>query len=203
MKEIQTLPSFYAGIKFRSRLEARWAIFFNRCGIKWEYEPEGYLLEDGTCYRPDFLLHGLVGLVEGDLFVEVKGKLTEKDAKKISMFVNGKKGICIENGEICHLFNHPLLLVGNIFTHNRNKDYIECCFDMWRSERCPGDLEYFSYAMINGVGLDCVLGVDIYGKAQTFSESLCYTNDCAMTKTEAAFHTVLNARFDLEGNYEE
>ena len=70
MNEIQTLPTFYAGTKFRSRLEARWAIFFDHCGIKWEYEPEGYLLEDGTCYLPDFLLHGLVGRVEGDLFAK-------------------------------------------------------------------------------------------------------------------------------------
>jgi hypothetical protein len=29
----------YAGARFRSRLEARWAAFFDLCGWRWEYEP--------------------------------------------------------------------------------------------------------------------------------------------------------------------
>ena len=43
-QEIQALPAVYKGIMFRSRLEARWAIFFDHCGMKWEYEPQGYKL---------------------------------------------------------------------------------------------------------------------------------------------------------------
>ncbi len=53
MKAIQTA---YKGYLFRSRLEARWAVFFDACGIEWEYEPEGLMLNDGTCYLPDFYL---------------------------------------------------------------------------------------------------------------------------------------------------
>lgn len=45
----------YAGCVFRSRLEARWAVFFNRLGIRWEYEPQGYVL-NGRPYLPDFKL---------------------------------------------------------------------------------------------------------------------------------------------------
>lgn len=201
MNEIQTLPTFYAGTKFRSRLEARWAIFFDHCGIKWEYEPEGYLLEDGTCYLPDFLLHGLVGRVEGDLFVEVKGKLTEEDAKKISMFINGKKGINIGNGEMCHLFARPLLLVGNIFTHNGGKGYISRCFDMWCDERCPGSLEYFSYTTIDGDCFGCALGVNHNGEAETFGADSSYTCDCNEITTEAAFFMARNAQFTRQGKY--
>ena len=37
---IIALPTKYAGIQFRSRLEARWAVFFDALKIKWEYEPE-------------------------------------------------------------------------------------------------------------------------------------------------------------------
>lgn len=40
---------------FRSRLEARWAVFFDTMGIKWKYEWEGYSFEDYT-YLPDFYL---------------------------------------------------------------------------------------------------------------------------------------------------
>src|SRR5580658_3875763 len=32
-------PTTYAGVNFRSRLEARWAAFFNLLGWQWEYEP--------------------------------------------------------------------------------------------------------------------------------------------------------------------
>ncbi|MBQ8010025.1 MAG: hypothetical protein IJ265_00505 [Oscillospiraceae bacterium] len=53
MKAIQTE---YKGYLFRSRLEARWAVFFDACGIEWEYEPEGLILSDGTHYLPDFYL---------------------------------------------------------------------------------------------------------------------------------------------------
>jgi hypothetical protein len=42
------IPTEYKGVKFRSRLEAKWAIFFDTLGIEWEYEPQGY--EIGTGY---------------------------------------------------------------------------------------------------------------------------------------------------------
>lgn len=51
MKAINTL---YAGNYFRSRTEARWAIYFDLIGVKWEYEKEGYDLGDGVFYLPDF-----------------------------------------------------------------------------------------------------------------------------------------------------
>ena len=41
------------GHRFRSRLEARWAVFFETLGVQWEYEPEGFDL-DGDLYLPDF-----------------------------------------------------------------------------------------------------------------------------------------------------
>ena len=53
MKAIETE---YNGYRFRSRLEARWAVFFDKMGIRYEYEPEGLVLSDGTYYLPDFYL---------------------------------------------------------------------------------------------------------------------------------------------------
>jgi hypothetical protein len=52
MKVIETR---YGGCRFRSRLEARWAVYFDAIGIKWEYEKEGFDF-DGICYLPDFWL---------------------------------------------------------------------------------------------------------------------------------------------------
>lgn len=53
----QPIPTRWLGCDFRSRLEAKWAIFFNALGIRWDYEPEGYELGAGLRYLPDFFLH--------------------------------------------------------------------------------------------------------------------------------------------------
>lgn len=67
MGEIKPIETYYNGYRFRSRLEARWAVFFDALGVKYEYEPEGYCMSDGSCYLPDFFLPGL------NYYVEVKG----------------------------------------------------------------------------------------------------------------------------------
>lgn len=63
----RAIPTAYKGIHFRSRLEARWAVFFTYAEIPWQYEPQGYILEDDTPYLPDFLL------TDSGTWVEVKG----------------------------------------------------------------------------------------------------------------------------------
>lgn len=64
---IQAIETAYAGCLFRSRLEARWAVFFDTLGIQWEYEPQGFELPSGR-YLPDFWLPSLAA------WWEVKGK---------------------------------------------------------------------------------------------------------------------------------
>lgn len=51
MKAIETR---YKGYRFRSRLEARWAVFFDALRLKWQYEPEGFELPGVGRYLPDF-----------------------------------------------------------------------------------------------------------------------------------------------------
>lgn len=64
----------YAGCRFRSRLEARWAVFLDTLGIAWEYEPQGYLVgPKRRPYLPDFWLPG------ERLWVEVKGSDAQLD----------------------------------------------------------------------------------------------------------------------------
>ncbi|MDR3571756.1 MAG: hypothetical protein P4L81_06215 [Candidatus Pacebacteria bacterium] len=55
---IKAIETSYKGYRFRSRLEARWAVFFETLGVEWKYEPEGFELSDGTRYLPDFWLPG-------------------------------------------------------------------------------------------------------------------------------------------------
>lgn len=54
----RAIETVYAGHRFRSRLEARWAVFFDTLNIPWEYEPEGFELPSGR-YLPDFWLPGI------------------------------------------------------------------------------------------------------------------------------------------------
>lgn len=53
MSEIKAIETWYKGVRFRSRLEARWAVFFDALDIRWEYESQGYVI-DGRPYLADF-----------------------------------------------------------------------------------------------------------------------------------------------------
>jgi hypothetical protein len=55
---IRAIETAYKGYRFRSRLEARWAVFFDALGVRWEYEPEGFDLGPDGWYLPDFWLPG-------------------------------------------------------------------------------------------------------------------------------------------------
>lgn len=76
MKAIETV---YRGYKFRSRIEARYAVLLDALGVGWEYEKEGYELS-GFRYLPDFWIPSW------DCFLEVKGtELTMEDAMKVNL----------------------------------------------------------------------------------------------------------------------
>lgn len=88
--DIKPIETVYNGYRFRSRLEARWAVFFDAIGAKYKYEPEGYKLEDGTLYLPDFYLENVSGRGTKNIFVEIKGALSEADLHKVEMFARNR-----------------------------------------------------------------------------------------------------------------
>jgi hypothetical protein len=59
----KAIETSYKGYRFRSRLEARWAVFLDSLNIKYIYETEGYDL-DGIWYLPDFWSNDLSGFIE-------------------------------------------------------------------------------------------------------------------------------------------
>lgn len=63
--DAKAIETVYHGHKFRSRLEARHAVFFDQLGVRWDYEPEGFDL-DGLRYLPDFWLPNL------NVWIEIK-----------------------------------------------------------------------------------------------------------------------------------
>lgn len=86
VKPIETL---YAGCRFRSRTEARYALFFDALGIRWQYEVEGYETPYGR-YLPDFWLP------DQEYSLEVKPEFpTEDEQRKLAAvgeFLDDKKG---------------------------------------------------------------------------------------------------------------
>ncbi len=52
---IKAIETRFHGILFRSRIEARWAVFFTELNLPWQYEPEGFELKSKH-YLPDFFL---------------------------------------------------------------------------------------------------------------------------------------------------
>ena len=68
---IKAIETTYAGHRFRSRLEARWAVFFDALGWSWKYEQEGY--EIGYFERHAWLPDFEISVGGQDFYVEVKG----------------------------------------------------------------------------------------------------------------------------------
>ena len=73
--KIKPIETIYEGYRFRSRLEARWAVFFNALGIEWKYENEGYDIDAVGWYLPDFEIKTKNS---ENWFVEVKGNYDDE-----------------------------------------------------------------------------------------------------------------------------
>lgn len=146
---ITPIETIYKGRRFRSRLEARWAIFFDAIDIGWEYETEGFQISN-TKYLTDFKLLSF-GSTRVDLFVEIKPRKPSIDEIKkcyeVSVGTNtdmllicGTPGLP-EFSEIGENWN---LKTGYIALHFPAKttlkgEKVNTPFDLW-AETCRFDL---------------------------------------------------------------
>ncbi len=97
LKTLKPIETRYGGCRFRSRLEARWAVFFDDLGWRWDYEPEGYELPFCGNYLPDFLVTPPESAQwsTGPFWAEVKGQRaskSEKDKIRELACLSGKYG---------------------------------------------------------------------------------------------------------------
>lgn len=114
---MRTIPTTYAGKIFRSKLEADWAACFDRLGIQWLYEVEGYQLDNGTYYLPDFFLPQIKTLFE------VKGILDEENTRKYFDFckeMTQKDKDYWTSPEICIMMGGP---EGTIYYFTEQEQY--------------------------------------------------------------------------------
>lgn len=140
---IGAIKTEYKGYCFDSRTEARWAVFFDACGVNWEYRSKTFDLGDRGKYRPDFLLHGVAGRAGGDLYVEVKACANDERVKKITAFI--ESGAAIDGPKL----STATLLVGNIPNGN-TIDGIFGNIQKASDESCTRELNYYNFSTIDG-----------------------------------------------------
>lgn len=82
---ITAIETEYQGYRFRSRTEARWAVFFDALGLDWRYEVEGFDLGAAGWYLPDFWLPEL------QLWCEIKGaEPGDAELRKLQALAEGQ-----------------------------------------------------------------------------------------------------------------
>lgn len=117
---IKAIETTYKGYRFRSRLEARWAVFFDACGYQWEYEPEGFDL-GGDWYLPDFRITSKQGYIT---WYEVKPLASADDGK---LFAMRDAYRALERDEDASPFVSFVLLFGDPFDHLSDKPGCRMC----------------------------------------------------------------------------
>jgi hypothetical protein len=89
---IRAIKTRYKDIIYRSRVEARWAIFFDVLRVKHWYEYEGFVV-DHKPYLPDFYLPDL------KCFVEIKGIKPTKEEQELAY------ALARDSGMPVHIFS--------------------------------------------------------------------------------------------------
>lgn len=196
MTRITAIQTEYKGYKFRSRLEARWAVFFDTLGVKWEYEPEGYDLGNGIYYLPDFLLHDVTvnhGLFKRhcDIYVEVKGVMTDEDARKIICFSD----LGYDDDDRFGVSKTAVLVVGNI---PDGEDMHEILGNLQTEAYHDhhGWPNFYNFETIDEDYFGAYPGIDKHGKFSLFGDDSNYLWSMDERATERAYRMARQARFE-------
>jgi hypothetical protein len=153
------IETVYHGIRFRSRLEAKWAVTFDLLNIPWRYEPM-----DLREYIPDYLLP----FAKRPLLVEIRPEQFQKEAMR-SIDSSGWDGDAAVIGD----FTFASSPVNLGFFRQDGEWHPECCSATCRSCRrafiyplgawwiCPN----CGLASVEGVRQPCVPADDEFGAA--------------------------------------
>lgn len=195
--DIKPIETYYNGYKFRSRLEARVAVFFDALGVEYEYEPEGFLLESGKRYLPDFRVkcYGVRGDIcpkSFDLWIEVKGRMTQEDADKIREFSGISFG---PNGAPEETDNRikSVLIINKIPGENESSDG----YGLHAYEPMDGiEIYPFNYELIDGDHFGAYPAADSDGCFYLWGDDSNYINYEDTDRVEKAWTKARQARFE-------
>jgi hypothetical protein len=213
MTEHNAIETSYAGCRFRSRLEARWAIVFDELGLEWVYEPQGYLVGppagldsdkrpdpgDQRPYLPDFWLP------ERREWVEVKGSpLRTRECRLLAHATvphkdwglpDNRKGILLL-GPIPEPRRDVVALHGCLYFHNG---------DLYRGYEFLGDEEtwfdgFVVLHQIDECGFDIPYNPSRWNSGWNLSpmlvDSVWITTPAAQRRVERAYAAGRSARFE-------
>ena len=155
---ITAIPTKYNGYQMRSRLEARWAYFFDQIGLNWEYEPDAFDVGTLGRYLPDFKVVTREGYT---IYYEIKPRnhggspkaidlgniLDDNEARVVNLcgdpyevFADGSHGMCPGCGTIHKKFEW------NDVGHETDEAYCYVC-----DVRKPYGVSDFGIEPKNGV----------------------------------------------------
>lgn len=156
---IRPIKTIYKGYRFRSRLEARWAVFFDALGIPFEYEKEGFELPGGLRYLPDFWLP------EQDCWVEIKGQdpvgVAPEFAKAAALAKVTNKNVYMFIGPIPEPHNGYLVQNGGSYLSAYS----------WRSR------DFYSRILYRRFPEDCYIGGELVQQTSP-DEWQCWWREC-------------------------
>jgi len=131
------IPTDYNGMRFRSRLEARWAVFYDSLPMDYIYEEEGFALKN-VWYLPDFYLPAQ------DCYVEVKGpNPTDEEIRKAAMLSESMgKDVFLFYGNVS--LDGPGALAFTEKTRTERMESKSIAFDDLQAY-LSGEMEYLPY----------------------------------------------------------
>jgi hypothetical protein len=176
---IKAIETVYNGYRFRSRLEARWAVFFDTLGVDYRYEAEGFDLGETGYYLPDFWLP------EYKMFVEVKPDTNISDQERAKAI------------NLVKLSGKDLIMV---FDCNESKDWV-----MFRKrdisearEECQGDVDTDTVTPLACRKCNALGGFsDSYNYVMEFKRHCREFSDNTWKQMEPAFNNISNWDFNI------
>ena len=189
---LQAIPTRYRGYNFRSRMEARWAVAFQEMGLRWEYEPQGFLLPSGKSYLPDFKV---TLPFDGVLWVEIKPAGIDTPE-----FIEFIQEMCMTDpcsrGCVLHDIPDPVFVKSNRSYYKNDEP--ECCI------ATVADDEFNLVGGWDSPYMFCVcskckaIGFEWSGMSDRIDCGCDAPDTCDDSKVLAAFAAARGARFEHE-----
>lgn len=155
------IPTTYRGVTYRSRLEARWAAFFDE--IEWPHTYEPF---DADGYIPDFMISG-----DRPLLIEVKPAATYREYQDMTSYIWDK---------LIGYWSHDVLVLGlsPLPALGSKQQWRDVCGLLGEYQQL-GDDELFSWEKGLGRWCRCIIcgEVGIYHDDQSYRSRPCGHQD--------------------------
>ncbi len=149
---------------FESESAAKWSFVFALLGIDFEYKPGKIRLKSGKYFEPDFILHHLVGRVEGAIYASICSN-DEDYYEMVDEFVGEKDGV----------IDRPLLILTKAIPYASCIKQIDNFMIYFGYSGVTTDMNHkiypFNFKTIDGDYYGAFLGVNKDGEPELFEDN--------------------------------